>query len=79
MSQISFLTPVLFIQSVASWNPPEKEHIIRVEAINNTALFLQGEHADMKLSAAEEIQDELDDLYFLDVNRLLCCHGVQFC
>lgn len=56
---------------------PEEEHVVRVEPVDDAALLLQGQHADVQLPGVEEVQDQLDDLGLLDADGLLCRHDVR--
>lgn len=54
---------------------PEEQHVVRVQSVDDSALFLQGQHGDVKFPGVEEVQDHLDDLHLLHIDDLLCCHG----
>lgn len=56
---------------------PEEEHVVRVESINDSALLLQGQHADVQLPGVQEVQHHLDHLCLLDADRLVCRHDYR--
>lgn len=56
---------------------PEEEHVVRVEAVDDAALLLQGQHADVQLPGVEEVQYQLDHLGLLDADCLLCRHDFR--
>lgn len=56
---------------------PEEEHVVRVEPIDDAALLLQGQHADVQLPGVEEVQYQLDHLGLLDADCLLSGHDFR--
>lgn len=55
-------------------NLPEEEHVVWVEPIDNTALLLKRQHADVQLPGVEKVQDHLDDLHLLHIYGFFRCH-----
>lgn len=54
---------------------PEEEHVVRVQPVDDAALLLQRQHADMQLPGVEKVQDDLNDLHLLHVDGFFRCHG----
>jgi len=58
-----------------TWCWPQEEHVVGVEAVDDAALLLQRQHADVQLPAAQEVQHQLHHLRLLDADGLLRRHG----
>lgn len=69
---------VIQVEGIQVWHPiclPEEEHVIRVQPVDDAALLLKRQHADVQLPRVEKVQDDFNDLHLLHVDGFFRCHG----
>lgn len=72
------VTRVECIQNLQVWRPirlPEEEHVVRVQPVDDAALLLKRQHADVQLPRVEKVQDDFNDLHLLHIDGFFHCHG----